>query len=125
MTRATRRPCIEAGCRALSLPGRSRCGEHQQQRDAIDARARNTRRRSAPGNGAAARLRARLNQARAGTCGACGAHLPAPSLRVDHRLALADGGTDTDPNVWLLCVPCHHDKTTSENAARARRRRDE
>lgn len=121
----TRRPCIEPGCRALSLPGRSRCGDHQQTRDRADAGARNARRRAAPGDGAAARLRAQLNRAGAGTCGTCRRHLPAHHLRVDHRQALADGGTDTTPNCWLLCTTCHNDKTATENAARAQRRRDD
>lgn len=121
----TRRPCIEAGCRALSLPGASRCGAHQQQRTQAEATARNQRRRTAPGDGAAARLRGQLNRVGAGTCGVCGAHHPAGLLRVDHRLALADGGTDTTPNCWLLCVTCHDEKTATENTARAQRRKTE
>ena len=112
-----RRPCLERGCNTIAPVGQSRCDPHEQQ----VSRARNARRRSVPGDGAAARLRGRLNRAGAGTCGGCGAHLPAASLRVDHRQALSDGGTDTDPNCWLLCSPCHDDKSAAENRARAER----
>lgn len=113
---ATRRPCIEPGCTTLAPPGASRCTPHQRQHGT----AHNHQRRTAPGNGAAARLRARLKRAGAGTCGTCGRHLPATALRVDHRLALADGGTDTDPNVWLLCTEDHDRKSADERRARAR-----
>lgn len=30
---------------------------------------------------------------------------------VDHIIALVNGGTDTDDNLQLLCIPCHDDKT--------------
>lgn len=117
MGRTARRPCIEAGCTSLAAPGASRCPGHQRQLAAT----RNARRRSVPGDGAAARLRGQLNRAGAGTCGQCGHRFPAHQLEVDHRLALADGGTDTTPNVWLLCHQHHVDKTNAENRARAAR----
>ena len=43
------------------------------------------------------------------------------NLNVDHRLALADGGLDVLSNVWVLCVPCHKDKTAREATERSRR----
>jgi len=30
---------------------------------------------------------------------------------VDHRIALVNGGSDEDSNLWLLCSTCHADKT--------------
>ena len=40
---------------------------------------------------------------------------------VDHRIPLADGGSDEADNKWCLCVPCHDDKTAREATARAAR----
>jgi 5-methylcytosine-specific restriction protein A len=40
---------------------------------------------------------------------------------VDHRIPLADGGSDEADNKWCLCVPCHDAKTAGEATARARR----
>ncbi|WP_407691555.1 HNH endonuclease [Robbsia andropogonis] len=33
---------------------------------------------------------------------------------VDHILALVNGGTNDDSNLWLLCYDCHRDKTRSD-----------
>ena len=39
---------------------------------------------------------------------------------VDHRIPLADGGSDEADNKWCLCVPCHDDKTAREATARSK-----
>lgn len=40
------------------------------------------------------------------------------SFELDHIVAIADGGEDTDSNVQALCVYCHHQKTIAENDRR-------
>lgn len=109
-----RRPCIAAGCRALALPGRSRCTDHYRHRQA----AKNARRRHAPGNGAAARWRYRLTRQGAGQCADCGLVFAASRLQVDHKLPLIDGGHDEDGNLQVLCLDCHNSKTIAEATAR-------
>jgi 5-methylcytosine-specific restriction enzyme A len=42
------------------------------------------------------------------------------STQVDHRLALIDGGDDSDANCWGICDECHKAKTTAEARRRAR-----
>jgi len=44
------------------------------------------------------------------------------NLNVDHRLALADGGLDVLSNVWVLCIPCHKEKSAKEATRRAQQR---
>ena len=39
---------------------------------------------------------------------------------VDHKQPLWAGGSDDDSNKWLLCIPCHDEKTKREAAARSR-----
>jgi 5-methylcytosine-specific restriction endonuclease McrA len=48
-----------------------------------------------------------------------------PRWEADHEVALEDGGEHVQENIVRRCVPCHRAKTARENAARARRRRDE
>lgn len=33
---------------------------------------------------------------------------------VDHKVALVNGGTDTEDNLWLLCKECHYYKTRED-----------
>jgi 5-methylcytosine-specific restriction endonuclease McrA len=44
-----------------------------------------------------------------GRCQLCGA----PATEVDHRIRLADGGSDASDNKRALCRPCHQ-RVTSE-----------
>lgn len=63
------------------------------------------------------------NRIRKRDCGLCqmceAAGRVSLGTEVDHKVALADGGSDTDDNKWLLCTPCHGEKTTREAAERA------
>ena len=70
------------------------------------------------GGGAAARLRRKLNREGGASCNHCRVFYPAAGLHIDHRLALQNGGTDTDTNLQILCKPCHGNKTIGENQAR-------
>lgn len=53
-------------------------------------------------------------------CGVRCPHLQADAYagvkchEVDHVVPLADGGTNEDGNLQLLCVECHRRKTTRE-----------
>ena len=73
----------------------------------------------ANGDGAAARLRRKVNTVGGSDCVWCGHWYPASLLRIDHRVALCNGGTDTDVNVQPLCLGCHHMKTVEEARNRA------
>jgi 5-methylcytosine-specific restriction endonuclease McrA len=45
-------------------------------------------------------------------------------LEVEHRLPLADGGTNELDNLQLLCRDCHKKKTASEHSVRLKLRYD-
>jgi 5-methylcytosine-specific restriction protein A len=105
------RPCLD--CSRLAPPGRSRCPAHERAQD----RARTEHRRTAPGDGAHRRLRRAVNAQGGAHCGSCHRWHPAAMVEVDHRRRLADGGTDTEENVWALCRACHRVKTSAEGRA--------
>lgn len=117
------RLCLAPRCPNRAAPGDSRCDTHRLERDRPRWQRNNARRRAIPGDGASARLRSTLNATGHGTCATCGRQLPANELHVDHRQALADGGTDTADNVQALCIPDHTAKTRAEALARNRARR--
>ena len=68
----------------------------------------------ASGDGAAARLRSRINREGGSSCTTCGDYFPHPVIKVDHSLALHLGGLDVDDNVTPLCRWCHQVKTSAE-----------
>lgn len=109
------RPCLV--CQRLTEPGRSRCREHQAEAEVL----KRQRRQASPGDGAHQRLRRSLTRAGMGICERCGLETLSEFLQVDHRVPLADGGTDFESNVWALCIGCHSDKTAREATDRTRR----
>jgi 5-methylcytosine-specific restriction protein A len=115
--------CMEAGCLGLAITGEARCEAHHRPVQGARARAHAARRAGADGDGAARRLRRRLNVAGVGACGVCGTVCSASGLEVDHKIPLANGGTDFDWNVWALCRGCHSQKCANENKQRAMRGR--
>jgi len=57
----------------------------------------------------ASKQRTRIRQRDNYTCQMC---LRAVAKgEVDHKVALDNGGSDEDDNLWLLCSPCHYSKT--------------
>ena len=108
------RPCVV--CQRLTNPGRSRCPEHLAEASSQ----KRQRRQSAQGDGARQRLRRSLNREGMGVCARCGLETLSEFLQVDHRVALADGGTDFDSNVWALCIGCHSLKTAREATDRSK-----
>lgn len=53
------------------------------------------------------------------TCQVCGRVADRSEGQVDHRIPLAQGGTDGDDNLqWICTEPCHREKTERENARR-------
>jgi len=51
------------------------------------------------------------------TCRMCG-RVTVDEGQVDHRIPLADGGSDDPSNLQWLCVECHRAKTEREKARR-------
>ena len=45
--------------------------------------------------------------------------VPRDAAQVDHIVPLAEGGTDTESNLQVLCACCHAIKSASEARARA------
>jgi 5-methylcytosine-specific restriction protein A len=55
-----------------------------------------------------------------GLCQACLAEgRVSIGVDVDHKTPLWAGGLDTEENKWLLCSPCHLEKSTREAKQRA------
>lgn len=107
------RACSTTDCLEYATEG-PRCPEHTRE----TTRKKRLKRASAPGNGSARRLRALINTYHAWTCQKCERTFSPSDIEVDHKLALADGGTDYDSNTWGICHWCHSEKTATENAAR-------
>ena len=45
---------------------------------------------------------------------------PTPATHVDHILAKAKGGTDSESNLRAICRPCHDRKSIAEKGHRVR-----
>lgn len=110
------KPCLSCNV-AMAKPGQPRCFSCA----AVKDHERQAHRRAAVSTNAQRRMRRALNQLGQYRCAQCKVVQPAADLQVDHRIALADGGTDTEHNVQPLCRSCHVAKTSSE--AKARRQR--
>lgn len=68
--------------------------------------------------------RAKLFALGGGKCACCTRKLgPADDWDIDHRIALANGGTDDDENMQVLCGWCHGAKTSEDVSEHARGRR--
>ena len=113
------RACNTDGCLGLCEPGRYRCPAHDTEPERN--RRHNTRRRAVTGDGAARRMRARVNSEGGARCEVCTHWRDAHAIHIDHIVAIADGGTDYDFNVRPICTDCHGDKTRAENRARSGR----
>lgn len=57
----------------------------------------------------------------AGQCEKCGMPFGAKRPEYDHRLPDALGGKPTLANCWVLCAPCHREKTGTEDIPRIRK----
>lgn len=111
------KPCITPGCNRIAHTG-PRCTTCTRTVTAV----KNHRRRTlAPPTGAAAHLRAAIRNNGGAHCEGCGQW--DPRAQADHRIELADGGTDDPGNVQALCIPCHQAKSTASHTARSRGRR--
>lgn len=52
------------------------------------------------------------------TCQICGRVADRGEGEVDHRIPLAQGGSDESNNLQWLCIECHRAKTDRENSQR-------
>ena len=120
-----KRACAFNGCLLLADHGESYCRGHRLQQSRGRYKAHAQRRRAIPGDGAASRLRRRLNTIGSGRCEMCRTTYRASDLEVDHRIPLLGStdadkqrrgrtGGDFDNNVWILCRPCHRLKTRKD-----------
>ena len=110
------RQCLDCG--AITQAGKSRCAVHARAKRKVWDRGAilNRKRRMQNGDGAAARLRAQVNREGGGYCTICNDLYPAPMLNVDHIVRMADGGTDEDGNLQLLCKYHHNIKNRLESS---------
>ncbi len=115
VTMALRTACATPGCTGYST-GSTYCAVCQTREDRSRNRRKNRRRRArlSTGDGAASRLRRRINTLGMWRCAQCQAHWYAKDLTVDHVAPLVDGGLDVDDNVQALCPRCNRDKTGRE-----------
>lgn len=120
-----RKACAVSSCIAYAIEGGSRCKEHaiEIERPRAERKARNRRLRFS--TGAQSRLRAVVNRVGHAVCVCCYRSYAARFIQIDHKIPLADGGTDTDENVQPLCTGCHKRKTIEENRERHREGRAE
>ena len=111
------RQCLDCG--ALTQAGKSRCAVHHRAKRKVWDRGAvlNRKRRMQNGDGAAARLRAQVNREGGGYCTICNDLYPAPMLNVDHIIRMANGGSDTDDNLQILCKYHHNIKSRQENTS--------
>jgi 5-methylcytosine-specific restriction enzyme A len=101
---ALSRPCIECG-----RPGRNaRCASHGGKAWARPSRVGSDAYRGDWPKLRAAKLRVQP------TCERCAA----PATEVNHRIALADGGTHAASNLESICRDCHRRITAAQNRAR-------
>ena len=107
------RPCIDCG--RVTKAGHSRCSVcNRTVRRVWDQRPEARRRQRLQGQGAARRLRQRINREGSATCSRCLRHFLASVIQVDHVLPLFLGGQDVDENIAPLCTPCHRAKSALE-----------
>jgi 5-methylcytosine-specific restriction protein A len=116
VSRAPKRCVVSACPRAAVLGGR--CPGHQVSERYVAAWEGSTH---SPTNTQAWRiLRKKIIQRDDGICQRCGTQ---GATDVDHIVPRAEGGTDSEENLQLLCKPCHASKSGREGArARARKR---
>jgi 5-methylcytosine-specific restriction enzyme A len=109
MPTAAPRPCSHAGCNVLVRDGSGRCEKHPRVdwRKKPDAPKRITGRRLQA-------MRARLFR-RQPLCELCEARgVVRAATERDHKVPLAEGGTDDEDNDQALCHDCHEAKSLQE-----------
>lgn len=52
-------------------------------------------------------------------CATCRRPVLMDEFHLDHKVALVNGGRDTDANCQVLCIPCHEAKTRKDLARAA------
>ena len=105
------RPCLE--CQRIAPPGNSRCAQCsakvRRKWDQSSEKRRSTR--LSTGEGAARRLRYRINKLGYSDCVSCARRFVASNIEVDHIIGLAQGGQDIEENLQPMCKSCHYVKS--------------
>lgn len=116
MPRAPKR-CVRAGCPRPAILG-GRCDRDQLTERYVAAWEGSTH---GPTNTQAWRiLRKKIIQRDHGICAWCGTY---GATHMDHIIPTAEGGTDAEENLQVLCATCHGKKTAQEGVrGRARKR---
>ena len=104
---------VSCGCAIVDKPGLA--PRALNNRRLASGHTRRARQRSAPGSFTAAQIDA-LYLAQRGRCACCGSKLNGVFHR-DHRVALANGGTNDIGNIELLCASCNHRKSAKDEIA--------
>jgi len=73
--------------------------------------------------GVTAKRAAEIFDDQGGLCRHCKGPLAVQPFEVDHRIALALGGTNDRKNLEAICVPCHKAKTARDVKAIAKAKR--
>lgn len=122
--RRLQRPCRTQGCTALHRNSNSYCDEHQSELIGwarSQLKKGNTTKR---GYGAAwRRIRSYVLQRDKYLCVPCfDVGRVTEAAEVDHKVPLAEGGTEDVENLQAICTECHKKKTQTESKrARAQR----
>lgn len=95
--------CPETGCLGIAVR-EGKCERHA--RPSWGRMSARNRTRPANLNTLKNRVRARDQW----TCQMCGES----GREVDHRVPVSRGGEHTEENMWVLCTPCHSEKTRYE-----------
>jgi 5-methylcytosine-specific restriction protein A len=66
----------------------------------------------------------KIYEARGGRCYLCERKLMAgDDWEIEHRIALENGGTDDDDNLFIACTWCHREKTADDHGQAAKGKR--
>lgn len=119
MPRSAPKPCKHTGCGVLVLDGTMRCASHKTVPGSFSDRRRGSRHERGYGT-EWDKIRKRILQRDAGLCQTCLRKGYTTTARiVDHIKAKAEGGTDDEANLEVICQ-ADHDLKTAREALRAR-----
>lgn len=118
MPTAAPKPCLQPGCGVLVRDGTSRCEAHKVAAGSFADKRRGSRHERGYGT-AWDKTRARILRRDAGLCQACLRDgIVHPGNEVDHKVPKAQGGSDADENLELICTARHRAKTQREAQGR-------
>lgn len=109
------KPCLEAHCPEIAIPGGSRCRPHTREFQRYRDRWRGNACQRGYGSHWQ-RTRLLVIKRDGAICAKCGAMPPDVRITVDHIVPLAHGGSNELDNLRVLCLSCN-----SRGGSRVRR----